>query len=114
MVENKSGGGGTIAMTDFVRQKPDGHTIMIGNPGPNAVAYSIFRNMTYKPDQLQPVSNMIRTTEHRVGASVGAGEIDPRADRLHEGQSREAELCDLRRRAEPAPHRRLVPATHRP
>jgi tripartite-type tricarboxylate transporter receptor subunit TctC len=61
VVENKSGGGGTIAMSAFVREKPDGHTIMIGNPGPNAVAYSIFRNMTYKPDQLQPVSNMIRT-----------------------------------------------------
>src|SRR5947208_12022718 len=62
VVENKSGGGGTIAMTDFVRQKPDGHTIMIGNPGPNAIAYNIFRNLAYKPDQLQPVSNMIRTT----------------------------------------------------
>jgi tripartite-type tricarboxylate transporter receptor subunit TctC len=61
VVENKSGGGGTIAMSDFVRQKPDGHTIMLSNPGPNAVAYSIFRNMTYKPDQLQPVSNLIRT-----------------------------------------------------
>ncbi|MEJ0076589.1 MAG: tripartite tricarboxylate transporter substrate binding protein [Alphaproteobacteria bacterium] len=62
VVENKSGGGGTIAMTDFVRQKPDGHTIMIGNPGPNAIAYRIFRNIAYKPDQLQPVSNMIRTS----------------------------------------------------
>src|ERR1043165_1372796 len=62
VVENKSGGGGTIAMTDYVRQKPDGHTIMIGNPGPNAIAYSIFRNITYKAEQLQPVSNMIRTT----------------------------------------------------
>ena len=62
VVENKSGGGGTIAMTDFVRQKPDGHTIMISNPGPNAIAYSIFRNIAYKPDQLQPVSNMIRTS----------------------------------------------------
>src|SRR3954471_16211877 len=62
VVENKSGGGGTIAMTDFVRQKPDGHTIMLGNPGPNAIAYSIFRNISYKPDQLQPVSNLIRTT----------------------------------------------------
>jgi tripartite-type tricarboxylate transporter receptor subunit TctC len=61
VVENQSGGGGTIAMGNFTRQKPDGQTIMIGNPGPNAVAYSIFRNMTYKPDQLQPVSNMIRT-----------------------------------------------------
>ena len=62
VVENKSGGGGTIAMTDFVRQRPDGHTIMIGNPGPNAIAYNIFHNLPYKPDQLQPVSNMIRTT----------------------------------------------------
>jgi len=60
-VENKSGGGGTIAMTDFVRQKPDGHTIMLANPGPNAVAYSIFRNLAYKADQLQPVSNLVRT-----------------------------------------------------
>jgi len=62
VVENKSGGGGTIAMTDFVRQKPDGHTIMIGNPGPNAIAYRIFRNIPYKPEQLQPVSNLIRTS----------------------------------------------------
>ena len=63
---------------------------MIGNPGPNAIAYSIFRNITYKPDQLQPVSNMIRTQQHRVGASVRAGEIDPRADRLPEEESRQA------------------------
>ena len=62
VVENKSGGGGTIAMTEFVRQKPDGHTIMMGNPGPNAIAYRIFRNLSYKPEQLQPVSNMIRTS----------------------------------------------------
>src|ERR1041385_1697764 len=62
VVENKSGGGGTIAMADFVRQKPDGHTVMISNPGPNAIAYSIFRNMAYRPEQLQPVSNIIRTS----------------------------------------------------
>ena len=62
VVENKSGGGGTIAMTDFVRQKPDGHTIMLSNPGPNAIAYSIFRNLPYTPDHLQPVSNIIRTS----------------------------------------------------
>ena len=60
VVENKSGGGGTIGTTDYMRQKPDGHTILIGNPGPNAVAYGIFRNLSYKPDQLQPVSNVIR------------------------------------------------------
>src|ERR1044072_5508599 len=62
IVENKSGGGGTIAMSDFLRQQAAGHTVMIGNPGPTAIAYRIFRNLSYKPEQLQPVSNMIRTS----------------------------------------------------
>src|ERR1700682_65875 len=52
VVENKSGGGGTTAMTDFVRQKPDGHTVMLGNPGPNAIAFNIFRNISYRPEQI--------------------------------------------------------------
>jgi tripartite-type tricarboxylate transporter receptor subunit TctC len=60
IVENRSGAGGTIGTAEVVRAKGDGHTILIGNPGPNAIAYSIFRNLTYKAEQLQPVSNMIR------------------------------------------------------
>jgi tripartite-type tricarboxylate transporter receptor subunit TctC len=60
IVENRSGAGGTIATSEVVRSRGDGHTILIGNPGPNAIAYSIFKNLTYKPEQLQPVSNMIR------------------------------------------------------
>ncbi|MFC0243103.1 Bug family tripartite tricarboxylate transporter substrate binding protein [Rhodopseudomonas telluris] len=60
VVENRSGGGGTIGTAEAARQKGDGHTILVGNPGPNAIAYSIFKNLSYKPDQLLPVSNMIR------------------------------------------------------
>jgi tripartite-type tricarboxylate transporter receptor subunit TctC len=60
VVENRSGGGGTIGAAEVARLKGDGHTILVGNPGPNAIAYSIFRNLPYKSDQLQPVSNMIR------------------------------------------------------
>jgi tripartite-type tricarboxylate transporter receptor subunit TctC len=60
IVENRAGGGGTVGTLDYIRQAPDGHTILIGNPGPNAIAYSIFRNLQYRPDQLLPVSNLIR------------------------------------------------------
>jgi tripartite-type tricarboxylate transporter receptor subunit TctC len=60
VVENRSGGGGTIGTAEVARLKGDGHTILIGNPGPNAIAYSIFKNLSYRPDQLQAVSNMIR------------------------------------------------------
>jgi tripartite-type tricarboxylate transporter receptor subunit TctC len=60
VVENRSGGGGTIGAAEVARLRGDGHVILVGNPGPNAIAYSIFKNLPYKPDQLQPVSNMIR------------------------------------------------------
>jgi tripartite-type tricarboxylate transporter receptor subunit TctC len=60
VVENRGGGGGTIGTAEVVRQKGDGHTILIGNPGPTAIAYSIFKTLTYRAAQLQPVSNMIR------------------------------------------------------
>jgi tripartite-type tricarboxylate transporter receptor subunit TctC len=60
IVENRSGAGGTIGTAEVTRQKGDGHTILVGNPGPNAIALSIYRNLSYKADQLQPVSNLIR------------------------------------------------------
>ena len=52
VVENRSGGGGTIGTNEVIRQKGDGHTILICNPGPNAIAYSIFKNLNYKPEQI--------------------------------------------------------------
>ena len=35
-------------------------TLLTGNIGPQSIAYSLFRNLPYRPEQLQPVSNMIR------------------------------------------------------
>ncbi|ONG44615.1 C4-dicarboxylate ABC transporter [Pseudoroseomonas deserti] len=60
VVDNKSGAGGTLGSAEVARARPDGHTILLGNIGPQAIAYSLFRNLTYKAEQLLPVSNMIR------------------------------------------------------
>jgi tripartite-type tricarboxylate transporter receptor subunit TctC len=60
VAENRSGGGGTIGTLEVVRATPDGHTILSGNIGPQAIGYSLFRNLPYKPESLIPVSNMIR------------------------------------------------------
>ena len=59
-VENRSGAGGTIGTLDVVRAAPNGLTLLSGNIGPQAIAYSLFRNLPYREDQIAPVSGQIR------------------------------------------------------
>ncbi len=59
IVENKPGAGGSIGTLDVMRSPLDGHTMLMGNVGPQSIAYSMQRDMKYAPDDLIPVSNMI-------------------------------------------------------
>jgi tripartite-type tricarboxylate transporter receptor subunit TctC len=59
VVDNRSGGGGVIGSTEVARATPDGHTLLMGNIGPQSIAYSLYRNMPYGPQQFIPVSNVI-------------------------------------------------------
>lgn len=59
MVDNKSGAGGVIGSTEVVKSTPDGHSLLMGNIGPQSIAYALYRNMPYKPDNLIPVSCVI-------------------------------------------------------
>lgn len=59
VVENKPGAGGAIGTLDVVRSAPDGHSILMGNVGPQSIVYALQKVQQYGPDDLIPVSNMI-------------------------------------------------------
>src|ERR1043166_1588317 len=51
VVDNRGGGGGTIAMRQVARSAPDGYTLGFGTPGTLAVAPSIYPDIGYDPRQ---------------------------------------------------------------
>ena len=59
VVDNKSGAGGVIGSTEVVKAPADGYTALMGNIGPQSIAYSLYRNMPYGPQNLAPVSCVI-------------------------------------------------------
>ena len=59
VVDNKSGAGGVIGSNEVVKSPPDGHTVLMGNIGPQSIAYSLYRNMPYTPASFAPVSCVI-------------------------------------------------------
>ena len=59
VVENRTGAGGTIGTVEAVRARPDGLTLLMGNIGPQAIGYSLFRNLQYRPEQLAPIAGTI-------------------------------------------------------
>lgn len=52
VVEQKLGAGGTIATSYLSRQKPDGHTLGIGVNSTLSIAPHIYKNLSYRPQDL--------------------------------------------------------------
>ena len=50
IVENRPGGGGTIAAAAVVREKPDGYTLFLAEVGPNAVSHALTAKLPYDPN----------------------------------------------------------------
>jgi tripartite-type tricarboxylate transporter receptor subunit TctC len=59
VADNKSGAGGVIGSAEVAKAAADGHTALMGNIGPQSIAYALYRNMPYRPESLIAVSNVI-------------------------------------------------------
>lgn len=51
IVENKTGSGGNIAAAEAARAEADGHTLLYGTSGTQAINQSIYRSLPYDPEK---------------------------------------------------------------
>lgn len=59
VVENKAGGSGIIGVQALLAAPADGHTLIMGNIGPNAINYSLFKTLPYKMEDMEPITIVI-------------------------------------------------------
>lgn len=59
--ENMAGAGGSTALARAALATPDGYTIVIGNSGTNAAAYSIYPDIKYTPEDFAPIGLVAKT-----------------------------------------------------
>lgn len=59
VIENKAGAAGIIGTQALVRAAPDGYTLILGNIGPNAINYSLYKNLPYKATDFAPITLVV-------------------------------------------------------
>lgn len=59
IVDNKPGSGGIIGIQALMRSPADGHTLLVGNTGSNAINYSAYKKLTYKASDFIPLTDLI-------------------------------------------------------
>jgi len=79
VVENRAGAAGIIGTQQLVRAQPDGYTLIMGNIGPNAINYSMYRDLPYKPADFAPITLVISVpnvlVENAQSPARSAGEL---------------------------------------
>jgi tripartite-type tricarboxylate transporter receptor subunit TctC len=75
VVENVSGGGGTLGTERFVRSPPDGYTLLFAPPGPFTINPILYGDIAPDPAKFVPISLMARvpnvlTTRNNLADSV--------------------------------------------
>jgi tripartite-type tricarboxylate transporter receptor subunit TctC len=56
VIENKTGAGGNIGAELAYQSEPDGYTLLLSPPGPLAVNQSLYKQLSYKPQEFVPIT----------------------------------------------------------
>jgi tripartite-type tricarboxylate transporter receptor subunit TctC len=56
VVENKTGAGGNIGADLAYQSDPDGYTLLLSTPGPLAINQSLYKQLSYKPQDFVPLT----------------------------------------------------------
>jgi tripartite-type tricarboxylate transporter receptor subunit TctC len=56
VTDNRSGAGGLLGADIVAKATPDGYTLLMTNPGSNAINFALRTRTPYKPDDFAPVS----------------------------------------------------------
>jgi tripartite-type tricarboxylate transporter receptor subunit TctC len=60
VVENRTGAAGTIAANHVAKANPDGHTVLMGVTGTNAISASVYSKLPFSPaDDFAPVALIV-------------------------------------------------------
>jgi tripartite-type tricarboxylate transporter receptor subunit TctC len=59
VIDNKPGGGGILGAQTLLRAPADGHTLYLGNTGANAINYSAYKQLPYKPQDFLALTDVI-------------------------------------------------------
>src|SRR5437870_5049932 len=56
VIENKTAAGGNIGADLAYQSEPDGHTLLLSPPGPLAINQSLYKQLSYKPQEFMPLT----------------------------------------------------------
>jgi tripartite-type tricarboxylate transporter receptor subunit TctC len=56
VIENKTGAGGNIGADLAYQSQPDGYTLLLSPPGPLAINQTLYKNLSYKPQEFVPIT----------------------------------------------------------
>ena len=58
VIENKTGAGGNIGADLAAHSDPDGYTLFASAPGPLAINQSLYKQLSYKPEDFVPITGL--------------------------------------------------------